>query len=75
LPVDAEDMQQPHTEGEAYYVLSGAARFRLGEDDLPVQAGTVLYVPAGVPHHFHSISAELRLLVFFAPAEGTLGRP
>jgi hypothetical protein len=28
-------------------------------------------VPPGVAHHFHSITAELRLLVVFAPAESS----
>jgi len=28
-----------------------------------------VFVPAGVEHHFHSITAELRILVVFAPAE------
>jgi quercetin dioxygenase-like cupin family protein len=30
-----------------------------------VAAGTILFVPAGVPHHFHEIEEELTLLVFF----------
>src|SRR5438874_1347426 len=38
-------------------------------DDRPVAPGTAIFVPAGVEHHFHSITAELRVLVVFAPAE------
>jgi hypothetical protein len=33
----------------------------------------VVYVAAGVPHRFHDITAELRILVFFAPAESSPG--
>ncbi|MEZ4559707.1 MAG: hypothetical protein R2851_15220 [Caldilineaceae bacterium] len=31
--------------------------------------GSIVYVAAETPHHFHSIETELRVLVFFAPAE------
>jgi mannose-6-phosphate isomerase-like protein (cupin superfamily) len=34
-----------------------------------VGPGTAIFVPAGVEHHFHSITAELQVLVIFAPAE------
>jgi mannose-6-phosphate isomerase-like protein (cupin superfamily) len=34
-----------------------------------VTPGTAVFVPAGVEHHFHSITAELQVLVIFAPAE------
>ncbi|MFN3326393.1 MAG: cupin domain-containing protein, partial [Bryobacteraceae bacterium] len=42
--------------------------------DHSVSGGTVVYVPAGVPHQFHSVVEDLRVLVFFAPAEGTVQR-
>jgi hypothetical protein len=31
-----------------------------------------VYVEATVPHRFHDISEELRILVVFAPAEGSM---
>ena len=34
-----------------------------------VGPGSIVYVAAETPHHFHSIETELRVLVFFAPAE------
>ena len=71
LPADGEDLQQPHSEDEVYYVVSGVGRFRSGAEDRPVLGGTFIYVPAGVPHHFHSIEEDLVILVVFAPAEGT----
>ncbi len=69
LPAGAVDPQQPHSEDEAYYIVSGAGKITVGEEDSPVQAGSIVYVPAHVPHRFHSISEDLVILVFFAPAE------
>lgn len=70
LPAGGVDPQPPHEQDEVYYVLSGQARFLVGEEDRLVAAGAILYVPARLPHRFHAITEELRLLVFFAPAEG-----
>lgn len=72
LGAQAQDLQKPHAEDEIYYVLSGRGRFRAGNKDLPVMPGDLLYVAAGEPHHFHEIVEELRLLVFFAPAESAV---
>lgn len=71
LGAGEEDRQQPHGEDEAYYVLSGRARFTAGNEDGEVGPGSVLYVAKGVEHRFHSIEEELSVLVFFAPAEGS----
>lgn len=72
LAVGATDEQKPHTEDEVYYVLSGCARVVVGEEERDVEAGHVIFVEAGVPHRFHTIREDLTLLVFFAPAEGSL---
>ena len=69
LPAGGEDRQNPHNEDEAYYVLSGRARFQSGSADVEAGPGAIFYVPAGEPHRFHSITEDLDLLVFFAPAE------
>ena len=69
LPAESSDGQQPHSEDEVYYVVSGAAQIRVDEADRPVQAGSLVYVAAHVPHHFHTITSNLTVLVFFAPAE------
>jgi quercetin dioxygenase-like cupin family protein len=37
--------------------------------DREVAAGDLIFVPAHEEHRFHSITAELVLLVIFAPAE------
>ena len=69
LAAGSIDTQEPHTEDEVYYVISGRASFRAGSEDHAVQAGSIIYVKAHVEHRFHSISEDLRVLVIFAPAE------
>lgn len=69
LPPGATDLQRPHHEDEMYCVIRGRARFRAGEDDQEVSAGSVMFVGAEVEHRFHDIVEELAVLVFFAPAE------
>ncbi len=69
LPAGATDPQRPHHEDEVYYVIRGRARFRAGDDDREVSAGSVLFVAAEVEHSFHDIAEELSVLVLFAPAE------
>ncbi|HEV2671798.1 MAG TPA: cupin domain-containing protein [Gemmatimonadales bacterium] len=63
------DRQGPHKEDELYYVVGGQATIRVDSEDRPVAPGSVVFVPAGQEHHFHSITAELQVLVVFAPAE------
>lgn len=69
LPAGGTDGQMPHGEDEVYYAVSGRATLRVGADDHPVRPGTLLFVPAMAPHHFHDISEELILVVFWAPPE------
>jgi mannose-6-phosphate isomerase-like protein (cupin superfamily) len=70
LRAGTADLQRPHTEDEAYYVLAGRARFRCGSQQVEVQPGTVLFVEKAAEHRFFDITEDLTLLVFFAPAEG-----
>lgn len=69
LPAGATDPQKPHHEDEMYYVVRGHARFRAGDEDKEVSAGSVLFVAAEVEHRFYDIAEELAVLVLFAPAE------
>jgi quercetin dioxygenase-like cupin family protein len=69
LAVGATDSQRPHHEDEMYYVLRGKARFKAGDQDQKISAGSVLFVAAEVEHHFYDIAEELAVLVFFAPEE------
>ena len=69
LPAGGVDPQKPHTEDEAYYIVSGRGQISVDGEDRPVQPGSIVFVAAGVEHRFHSITEELQILVFFAPAE------
>ncbi len=71
LPAGGEDPQQPHAEDEVYYILNGRALINVAGEDNPVQPGSLVFVGRQVPHHFHTITEELHVLVFFAPAEST----
>ena len=69
LPAGGTDPQGPHNEDEVYYIVSGQAQLMLAGDDHAVQAGSIVYVEKHTEHRFHSIEADLTVLVFFAPAE------
>lgn len=73
LAAGAVDLQGPHAEDEVYYVVGGSAVIQVGEEERTVQAGTVVFVGAGVEHRFHTIEKDLTVLVFFAPPEGSCG--
>jgi mannose-6-phosphate isomerase-like protein (cupin superfamily) len=69
LAAGATDPQKPHEEDELYYVIRGRARMRIGAEEQPVQAGSVIFVEAHAEHRFFDITEDLEVLVFFAPAE------
>ncbi len=69
LSAGAIDQQEPHTEDEVYYVASGRASIQVANESRPVEAGSVVFVQANVEHRFHTITENLTILVFFAPAE------
>ena len=72
IPAGGTDDQEPHTEDEIYYVVSGAASFTAAGTTVAVRAGSTLFVPADEVHRFHDVTADLAVLVVFAPAEGAL---
>lgn len=73
LQAGQEDPQRPHTEDEVYYVVAGRARFMAGTEERDVGPGTILFVERLAEHRFFAIAEDLTVLVFFAPAEGSLG--
>jgi mannose-6-phosphate isomerase-like protein (cupin superfamily) len=70
LDAGQSDPQQPHAQDEVYFVVSGRASITVGEETTTVARGGVVYVPAGVPHRFHHITEDLKVLVVFSPPEG-----
>lgn len=71
LAVGEKDLQNPHTEDEVYYVVSGRAKISVDGEDRDLRAGSIVYVAKNVQHFFHSIEEDLTTLVFFAPAENS----
>ncbi|MEU6862462.1 cupin domain-containing protein [Streptomyces sp. NPDC046876] len=69
LDAGQSDPQQPHRQDEVYFVVSGRASITVGEETTTVARGSVVYVPAGVPHKFHHITEDLKVLVVFSPPE------
>ena len=65
------DGQAPHTEDEVYVILAGRARFTAGAETRDVGPGDSIFVAAEVPHRFHDVTEELRVIVVFGPAEYT----
>lgn len=65
----AEDLQRPHPRDEIYFVAKGSAQFIRGDEQLAVQAGDALFVPAWTPHRFEKLSADLAVwVVFYGPS-------
>ena len=69
LLAGGHDPQQPHAEDEVYYVIDGRAQITVGKEQRAVEAGSIIFVAAGVPHRFLDIQEKLTVLVFFAPPE------
>jgi mannose-6-phosphate isomerase-like protein (cupin superfamily) len=72
VPAGGADDQTPHLGDEVYYAVSGSGKLRVGAEDHPVRAGTLLFVPAKAVHFFHDVSEELVLVVFWAPPEDSV---
>lgn len=67
LAAGDKDLQGPHTEEEVYHVLEGEGMIRVADEDRQVSAGSTVFVGVGVEHGFHSITRDLKILVFWAP--------
>ncbi len=67
LPAGGPDPQHPHGEDEVYYVVSGRAVLSVGDEDVEVTPGSIVFVPAHAPHRFHASAEPLEVLVVFAP--------
>jgi mannose-6-phosphate isomerase-like protein (cupin superfamily) len=61
------DTQGAHDEDEVYAVVRGTGLLRLKDRDHPVGPGTVVFVPAGMPHRFHSNPELLTVAYVLVP--------
>ena len=71
LPTGDTDPQEPHTEDEIYYVVSGNGKLKVGDVDRSVKPGSIIFVETGVEHRFHDITENLMVMVVFAPPRGS----
>jgi mannose-6-phosphate isomerase-like protein (cupin superfamily) len=61
-----EDTQCPHDADELYFVVEGTGFVSLGKESRAVKRGSVLFVPAQMPHHFYGNRDTLIVLYIFA---------
>jgi mannose-6-phosphate isomerase-like protein (cupin superfamily) len=62
------DNQTPHARDELYIVASGTGSFVCAGETAAVAAGDLLFVPAGVAHHFENFSEGFSTwVIFFGP--------
>jgi quercetin dioxygenase-like cupin family protein len=56
-------------EDEAWYLIEGALRFRIGDEESEATQGSFVFVPRGTPHAFRNeTDSESRILVLFTPS-------
>lgn len=66
----SEDAQQPHQQDELYIITRGAGWFIKAGESVRCQAGDVLFVEAGIPHHFEDFTPDFETWVIFWGPEG-----
>lgn len=75
--LEAGQSQVPHAHGESdkvYVVLEGEGTFRVGEEQLALEAGQAVMAPAGATHGVSNEGPErLVCLVFLAPHPAATG--
>ena len=66
-----------HENEQITYILEGALRFHLGEDqreEVVVRAGEVLHIPSNLPHQAEALDDTLDVDVFSPPREDWLNK-
>lgn len=66
-----------HVNEQLTYILEGALRFWLGEDqkeEVVVRAGEVLHIPANLPHKAEALEDTLDVDIFDPPREDWLNK-
>ena len=56
---------------ELYYVVSGRARFTVGDEIVEGVPGTTIYLPIGLPHAIETDADQVEVLYCFTPADIT----
>ena len=68
IPAGTNDREShdPHDRDEVYVGVGGEGRLTADGEVFDVTANSVVFVKAGVEHHFHDVKDDLTVLVFFA---------
>ena len=62
--------EEAHGGDQIVYVLDGEAILRIGAEELPAPAGTLITIPAGARHHVRNPGpTPLFFLTVYAPPE------
>ena len=64
------DTQIPHKQDEIYIVIKGHSRFCRDGETTSCKKGDILFVPAGMEHHFENFSDDFATWVIFYGADG-----
>lgn len=59
------DSALTHKWDEINLITAGSGKFQVGEEVMEVRPGDIIYVRKGNPHFFHSLKADLDILIFF----------
>ena len=61
------DRQSPHADDEVYVVLEGRGVLTVEEEQIPVEEGKAVFVPAGAEHRFTGYEGLSLLVIFTRP--------
>lgn len=64
LRADENDIQEPHSVDEVYFIIEGSGFIKLGDNDYEIRQGISIFVPAGVKHKFYGNKQDL--IIFYA---------
>lgn len=56
-----------YADDEAWYMLEGTLTFRFQDREMEAPAGTMVFVPAGVPHAYYETHGPTRYLIILTP--------
>lgn len=66
-----EDLQQPHTQDELYFIQQGAGELVINAQRFDAATGDAFFVAAGVEHRFENFSDDfVTWVVFYGPQGG-----
>ena len=67
------DIQTPHKQDEIYIVIKGHSTFFRNKERISCKRNDILFVPAGMEHHFENFSDDFAVWVIFYGPDGGEG--